>query len=218
MVQSKGPGIVAEQQALDQLSAPASVAEEAMIAALNSRVIRRVDVDRLVDAAYARVSSPMGELLIVVTAHGLLRIAFDTEELDAVLAETAAVVGPVVVEDSGMTEQAAREIEEYFARSRRSFDIPLDLRLTRGFRARVQQALAEIPFGSTMSYAQMAGHLGNPKAVRAVGTACARNPIPLVLPCHRVVRSDGSFGNYRGGRPRKQWVLDFEAGELPEAG
>lgn len=200
------------------LAGPASALEESMVAALNAEVIARRDVAGLVDAAYTRMSSPMGELVVVVTDRGLLRIGFDTEELSAVLAEVAGVVGPVVIEDAGMTHAVVEELGEYFAGERKSFDLALDLRLTRGFRAEVQQALADIPFGSTMSYAEMAAHLGNPKAVRAVGTACAKNPIPLILPCHRIVRSDGSFGNYRGGHHRKQWVLDFEAGALPLAG
>ena len=202
----------------DRLSGPASALEESMVAALNAEVLARGDATGLVDAAYTLMPSPMGELVVVVTDRGLLRIGFDTEELSAVLTEVAEAVGPVVVEDSGMTRTVVAELGEYFAGERRSFDIALDLRLTRGFRAEVQQALADIPFGSTMSYAEMAAHLGNPKAVRAVGTACAKNPIPLILPCHRIVRSDGSFGNYRGGHDRKQWVLDFEAGTLPLTG
>ena len=201
------------------LAGPASALEESMVADLNAAVIRRSDVAPLVDAAFTRMQSPMGDLLVFVTARGLLRIAFDTEEFDAVAAEVADAVGPVVVEDAGLTAQAVRELGEYFAGERRTFDVALDLRLSRGaFRSTVQQALSDIPFGSTMSYAEMADHLGNPKAVRAVGTACAQNPIPLVLPCHRIVRSDGTFGNYRGGHARKQWVLDFEAGALPLAG
>ena len=201
------------------LAGPASALEETMVADLNAAVIRRSDVAPLVDAVFTRMQSPMGDLLVFVTARGLLRIAFDTEEFATVAAEVADALGPVIVEDAGITAQAVRELGEYFAGERRTFDVALDLRLSRGaFRSTVQQALSDIPFGSTMSYAEMADHLGNPKAVRAVGTACATNPIPLVLPCHRIVRSDGTFGNYRGGHARKQWVLDFEAGVLPLAG
>ena len=106
---------------------------------------------------------------------------------------------------------AARELDEYFARTRRSFDLPLDWRLAAGFRAAVLHHLPEIGYGQTASYAAVAALAGSPKAVRAVGTACAKNPLPVVVPCHRVVRSDGAMGGYLGGPEAKRLLLDLEA-------
>lgn len=195
------------------LAAPASAVERAMLERLNARVFDVASTEGKVDARFAFLPSPMGRILVVATDRGLLRIGFDTEDPEAVLLEVSAVVGPIVVEDPEGLRLYLQELEEFFEGGRRTFDLPLDFALTKlgGFRATVQQALAKIPFGSTRSYTEMATMVGNPKAVRAVGSACAQNPLPIVLPCHRVVRTDGSFGNYRGGHDRKKWILEWEA-------
>ena len=114
-------------------------------------------------------------------------------------------------------DRAAREIEEYFAGRRKRFDLPLDFQLSHGFRRTVLAHLPEIGYGKTASYAAIAAAAGNPRAVRAVGTACATNPLPVVVPCHRVVRRDGSIGQYAGGVEAKRTLLALEAGVVSRA-
>ncbi|MBU8577669.1 methylated-DNA--[protein]-cysteine S-methyltransferase [Brevibacterium luteolum] len=165
----------------------------------------------LVDVGYTVIDSPIGALLLAATSRGLVRVAFDSEDHDAVLAELAEKISPRVLEADAQLAPIAAQVEEYFAGQRRDFDIPLDRRLSSGFRREVQRQLSEIPYGTTQSYSEVAAAIGQPTAVRAVGTACAQNPIPLVVPCHRVLRSDGSLGGYRGGLPAKQQLLELEA-------
>ncbi len=165
----------------------------------------------MLDIAYRTVDSPVGALLLAATDDGLIRVAFDREDHDAVLVSLAEKVSPRIMLAPGRLDHAARELDEYFAGSRRVFDLPLDLRLSSGFRRSVLAHLPEIGYGHTESYAQVATAAGSPRAVRAVGSACATNPLPLVVPCHRVVRSDGSFGGYRGGPEAKRLLLTLEA-------
>lgn len=165
----------------------------------------------LLDVAYRTVPSPVGDLLLAATPAGLVRIAFAVQDHDAVLAALAAEVSPRVLRAPARLDAAARELDEYFAGRRRTFDLPLDLRLAAGFRRSVLAALPSIGYGTTASYAAVARLAGSPAAVRAVGTACARNPLPLVIPCHRVVRSDGSPGRYAGGAPAKAGLLALES-------
>jgi methylated-DNA-[protein]-cysteine S-methyltransferase len=166
----------------------------------------------LLDVAYRTVDSPVGTLLLAATPRGLVRVAYDREDHAAVLARLAERVSPRVLRAPARLDDAARELDEYFAGRRRTFDLPLDLQLTRGFRHAVLTHLRDIAYGATESYAAVAAAAGSPAAVRAVGTACATNPLPLVVPCHRVVRSDGSSGQYVGGAEVKQVLLTMEAG------
>lgn len=156
------------------------------------------------------VDSPVGRLLLAATPVGLVRVAFEVEGHDAVLAALAGSVGPDVVEDAPALDAAAAQLDEHFAGRRRSFDLPLDRRLSRGFRRTVHGVLDGIPYGRTESYASVARSAGSPGAVRAVGTACATNPLPVVVPCHRVVRSDGTWGRYLGGADAKTALLRLE--------
>ncbi|GAA3587744.1 methylated-DNA--[protein]-cysteine S-methyltransferase [Klugiella xanthotipulae] len=165
----------------------------------------------LLDVAYRTLDSPVGPLLLAATPRGLLRVAFDSEDHDAVLAAIAAKVSPRILFAPERLDAAARELDEYFARTRTTFDLPLDHALSKGFRQTVQTYLPLIPYGHTETYAHVAARVGNPRAVRAVGTACATNPLPLVLPCHRVVRSDGSPGGYAGGPEAKTALIALEA-------
>ncbi len=165
----------------------------------------------LVDVAYRTIDSPLGELLLAATPAGLIRVAFANENHELVLEQLAAKVSPRVLRSPGKLDPAARELDEYFARRRKTFDLALDLSLSRGFRQLVQRHLPEIEYGHTRSYKEMAALVGNPNAVRAVGTACARNPLPVVVPCHRVLRSDGSLGGYIGGLAAKSALLELEA-------
>jgi len=177
---------------------------------LHERLEQEADRDGVLDLAYTTVSTPVGELLLVASPAGLLRVAFDREDHDAVLAGLAAGVSPRVLRSDGRLSDAARQVEEYFAGRRRSFDLPLDLRLLSGFRLDVVRHLRGIGYGRTESYTEVAAATGRPGAVRAVGTACGRNPLPVVVPCHRVVRSDGTSGGYLGGPEAKQLLLTLE--------
>lgn len=163
-----------------------------------------------VDLAHRTVDSLIGPLLVVATPVGVVRLAFECEDHDRVLEELGTRMGARVVRDPARTEQVARELDGYFAGRVRRFDAPLDLRLVSGFRRDVVSVLAEIPFGATESYAQLAARAGRPAAARAVGSACSHNPVPVVLPCHRVVRSDGSLGQYLAGVDAKAALLSLE--------
>jgi methylated-DNA-[protein]-cysteine S-methyltransferase len=165
----------------------------------------------ILDVAYRTLDSPYGPLLLAATEQGLVRVAWDREDHDRVLAQLADRVSPRILLAPARLDRAAREIEEYLDRRRTAFDLPLDLRLAGGFRRTVLARLTEVGYGRTVSYGQLAAAAGSPRAVRAVGTACATNPLPLVVPCHRVVRGDGSPGRYNGGAAVKRALLDLEA-------
>lgn len=165
----------------------------------------------LLDVAYRTIDSPVGALLLAATPVGLVRVAFASEGFDAVLQELADRVSPRVLAASGPLDAAARQLEDYFAGRRHAFELPLDWQLSRGFRRTVLTHLAtDISFGRTATYREVATLVGNANAVRAVGSACATNPIPVVVPCHRVIRSDGGFGGYRGGPDAKRALLRME--------
>jgi len=178
---------------------------------LQAELARRADRAGALDVAYRTVDSPVGTLLLAATTDGLVRVAFEGEGHDAVLDELARAVSPRVLHAPFRLDAAALQLDEYFAGDRRTFDVPVDLRLATGFRRHVLAHLRTIPFGATESYAIVARAAGSPNAVRAVGTACALNPVPLVVPCHRVVRSDGTVGQYRGGVDAKRVLLALEA-------
>ncbi|MBB4917279.1 methylated-DNA--[protein]-cysteine S-methyltransferase [Streptosporangium saharense] len=193
---------------LGVLSAP--VDPETM-ARLHARLAREAESEGLVDVAYTVVDSPVGRLLLAATPKGLVRVAYQNEDHDRVLEMLASKISPRVLHAPRRLETAVREIDEYFGRLRRTFDLPLDLSLSHGFRQLVQKHLPEIGYGQTLSYRQVAELVGSPRAVRAVGTACATNPLPVVVPCHRVLRTDGSLGGYIGGLDAKTTLLNLEA-------
>lgn len=178
------------------------------LARLHDRVVTAAAADGLLDVAYRTVPSPVGELLLAATEDGLVRVAFGASE--QVLASLAERISPRVLHAPGRLDGVARQLDEYFAGRRTSFELALDRRLSRGFRRTVLARLAEVGYGRTASYAQLAAAAGSPRAVRAVGTACATNPLPIVVPCHRVVRSDGSAGGYVGGAEAKRTLLTLE--------
>jgi len=179
--------------------------------ALVARLATQAGDSDLLDVAYRTMDSPLGSLLLASTPRGLVRLAYAREDHDAVLARLAESVSPRVLRAPARLDAAARELDEYFAGRRRQFGLPLDFQLSRGFRLAVLTHLREIAYGTTESYAVVAVAAGSPAAVRAVGTACATNPLPVVVPCHRVVRSDGSIGQYVGGPDAKQALLALEA-------
>ena len=181
------------------------------LARLHRRLEQAAEREGLLDVAYRTVDSPVGPLLLAATPRGLVRVAYDIEDHARVLETLAGRLSPRVLRAPGRLDAAARELEEYFGGRRRDFSLPLDLSLSRGFRLLVQQYLPSIGYGQTRSYQQVAELVGHPKAVRAVGTACATNPLPVVVPCHRVRRSDGTPGRYVGGPAAKTTLLSLEA-------
>ena len=177
---------------------------------LHDRLALRAEEEHLLDVGYRTIDSPVGSLLLAATERGLVRVAFAGEGHDLVLEALARLVSPRILRAPRRLDLAARELEEYFVGRRTGFDLALDLRLAHGFRLEVLEHLREIGYGTTESYTIVAAAAGSPRAVRAVGTACATNPVPVVVPCHRVVRSDGTPGAYRGGPEAKQTLLDLE--------
>lgn len=186
-------------------------ADDETLARLHQRLERDAATDDLLDVAYRTIDSPVGTLLLAATTVGLVRVAYDIEDHDAVLTALAGSVSPRVLRAPARLDTAARQLDEYFGKRRTAFEVPVDLRLTEGFRRNVIEHLRGIGYGSRESYAAVAAAVGNPRAVRAVGTACAHNPLPVVIPCHRVVRSDGSTGQYVGGPTAKSALLALEA-------
>jgi methylated-DNA-[protein]-cysteine S-methyltransferase len=187
------------------------VDDEQVSARLHARLAAAAAADGILDVAYRTVDTPLGTLLLAATERGLVRVAYASQGHDAALAQLAALVSPRILNAPGRLDAVARELGEYFEHRRQVFDVPLDLRLSAGFRRSVLAHLRQIPYGATESYAQVAAAAGSPRAVRAAGTACATNPVPIVVPCHRVVRSDGSSGGYAGGPAAKQALLTLEA-------
>ncbi|GAA1340415.1 methylated-DNA--[protein]-cysteine S-methyltransferase [Kocuria palustris] len=184
--------------------------ESSAVADLRSRLSAQAGERGLVDVAYRTLETPVGPLLLAATETGLVRVAFEREGFDAVLESLAQRISPRVLEAPRRLDAAAVELDEYFEGRRHSFDVPLDFALTSGFRRSVQTSLPGIDYGRTRSYKEIAELVGSPRAVRAVGTACATNPLPVVLPCHRVLRSDGGLGGYIGGLEAKTALLSLE--------
>lgn len=182
---------------------------------LHERLLTSAEGAGLLDVAYRTVPSPIGDLLLAATEDGLVRVAFAGEGFDDVLEQLAHSVSPRVLRAPRRLDAVAAELDEYFAGGRQEFDVDLDLRLAHGFRRTVLEHMRRIGYGRTASYAALAVSAGRPGAARAVGTACARNPLPVVVPCHRVVRSDGSLGGYGGGLDAKRLLLALEGS--PEA-
>jgi methylated-DNA-[protein]-cysteine S-methyltransferase len=186
--------------------------EESDVDRLRGRLAAAAEAEGILDVAYRTVDTPVGPLLLAATEQGLVRVAYPNQGHDAVLQALADRISPRVLHAPARLDPVARQLDDYFAGRRRRFDVPLDWRLSTGFRSTVLHHLAtDVDYGRTASYAALAALAGNPRAVRAVGTACATNPLPVVVPCHRVVRSDGAIGNYAGGVEAKRTLLDLEA-------
>lgn len=181
------------------------------ITRLHARLATAADANNVLDVAYRTVDSPVGPLLIAATPVGLVRVAFSSEGHDAVLQNLADRISSRLLHAPARLDAVARQLDEYFSGRRHTFDVPLDWQLSRGFRRVVLGHLAvDVDYGTTASYGTLARLSGSPKAVRAVGTTCATNPIPVVVPCHRVIRADGTLGSYRGGPAAKRALLDLE--------
>jgi methylated-DNA-[protein]-cysteine S-methyltransferase len=171
----------------------------------------RAAAEGLLDVAYTTVDSPLGPLMIAATPRGLVRVSYSQfRDDDAVLADLARRVSPRVLEAPGRLDRARRELDEYFEGRRTEFDLSIDWALTRGFTTEVLRATAAVGFGQTSTYAEVAGAAGSPRAVRAAGNSLGSNPMPIVVPCHRVLRTGGALGGYTGGVERKEFLLRLE--------
>lgn len=180
------------------------------ISASIERLRGRAAAADLLDVAYTRTDSPFGPLLLATTPRGLVRVGLPNQDEEVLLEELAAKVSPRVLEAPAPLEEARRELEHYFDGKLQRFELPLDWSLTGGFQAKVQRQIKRIPYGQTRTYTEMARRAGNERAIRAAGTACGRNPLPVVVPCHRVLRSGGGLGGYGGGLPMKEALLALE--------
>ena len=164
----------------------------------------------LLDVAYTTVDSPFGPLLVATTPRGLVKVGLPNYAPEETLEDLATRISPRVLEAPAQMDEVRRQLDLYFEGRLREFDLPLDWQLSKGFRRRALRAIDRIPYGETRSYTQIATSAGNERAVRAAGTACGSNPIPIVVPCHRVLRSGGALGGYGGGLPMKQALLEME--------
>lgn len=185
-----------------------SFAEESEAAAKRLTVL--AERAGLADVAYATVDTPVGPLLAAVTSKGLVRLSYMDDQPDALLDELAARISPRILEAPARLDEVRRELAEYFDGHRRRFELPIDWTLTQGFGRKVLRATARIPYGQVASYGQIAGRAGSPKASRAAGNALGSNPIPIVVPCHRIIRTGGDLGGYGGGTDRKEFLLRLE--------
>lgn len=181
-------------------------------AAITSRLAAGAEAEGLLEVAYCEIDSPVGPLLASATSRGLVALGLPSLAVDEQLAVLAARVSPRLLEAPARLDPVRRELAEYFEGRRRDFDLDLDWRLTSGFTRKVLRATARIPFGETRSYGQMATSAGSPRAFRAAGSALGSNPIPIVVPCHRVLRTGGALGGYAGGLDVKRRLLELEGG------
>ncbi|MHB8234229.1 MAG: methylated-DNA--[protein]-cysteine S-methyltransferase [Solirubrobacteraceae bacterium] len=189
-----------------------SRADDAHAALAAQRFSERASRDGLTDVSYAPVDSPFGRLLLATTRRGLARLAFPEENVDGVLDKLAARISPRIVEAAAPLDAVRRELDEYFAGRRDSFDVALDWTLVAPFARRVLGAAASIPYGGVLTYSEVAAKAGSPRGSRAAGNALGANPIPIVVPCHRVLRRGGALGGYAGGLERKRFLLELERG------
>jgi methylated-DNA-[protein]-cysteine S-methyltransferase len=181
-------------------------------AAAAARFAERAERDGLVEVAYATLDTPLGTALVANTDAGLVRVMLPNESVDEILERIAAQITPRLLELPARLDRERRELDEYFSGRRREFDLEIDWRLTKpGFyREVLRTATHKLPFGVTASYGEIAAWAGNPRAYRAAGSALGHNPIPIVVPCHRVLRSGGELGQYGGGPEMKEWLLRLE--------
>ncbi len=194
----------------DVLSTLSAAADNPALERLRARLATESEQAGLLDVAYRTIDSPVGSLLLAATERGLVRVAYACEDHNVVLSSLATRVSPRILRAPSRLDPVARELDEYFSGQRRRFDLPIDLGLARGFRRTVLDRLRSVEYGRTVSYGALAIVSGSPGAGRAVGSACANNPLPVVVPCHRIVRSDGSLGQYVGGVEAKRLLLEIE--------
>jgi methylated-DNA-[protein]-cysteine S-methyltransferase len=178
--------------------------------AFRRALTRRAADEGLVDVAYGTVDSPLGPLTVMVTPRGLVRLSYPGEGIEEQLAELAERVSPRILEASERTDDVRRQLDDYFEGRRHAFAVSIDWRLVRGFAGDVLRATARIPFGAVSTYREIAAEAGSPNAYRAAGNALGSNPVPIVVPCHRVLHAGGGLGGYTGGLDRKRYLLRLE--------
>lgn len=184
------------------------------VARATQRLLARADDDKLIDIAYASIDSPLGKLLAMATRRGLVRLTYPVDGFDTVLEDMAVRISPRIMEAPSRLDGARRELDEYFEGKRRHFDLPLDWQLIHGFGVAVLRQTSRIPYGTVSTYRDVATRAGSPRAARAAGNALGANPIPIIIPCHRVLHSGGGLGGYTGGLDKKELLLQLE-GALP---
>lgn len=177
---------------------------------LHEQLTEKAQADDLLEVAYRTMDTPIGALLLVTTQTGLLRLGLRGEDHDEILQEIADTVSPRILEAPKKLDPVVTQLDRYFQGKLKQFDLPLDMSLSKGFRLTVLNELCRVGFGKTVSYTDLARSAGSPRAVRAAGSACATNPIPVIIPCHRVLRTDGSLGGYLGGLDMKRALLNLE--------
>ena len=197
---------------LKRLAPPREAADGSRVAA--ARLADRAVAEGLVDVALATMDSPVGELLVAVTPRGLVAVSFEDEGRERTVARLAREVSPRVMEAAAPTDEARRELEEYFRGGRRSFELSLDRRLMSPFAEKVLRATSRVGFGQLATYGEIAARIDRPHAARAVGRALGSNPIPIVVPCHRIVGAGGALTGYAGGLERKEILLRLEGSLL----
>lgn len=185
--------------------------------ALAAEFLRRAEQEGLLDVVYTEIDTPVGRILLAGTRRGLVKVAFPNQPADEVLEQLAQSISPRVLESPARLDEARRELDRYFEGRLHDFDLPLDWQLTHGFYRKVLRATARIPYGQTRSYKQMATKAGSARAVRATGSALGSNPLPIIVPCHRVLRTGGALGGYGGGLETKQALLELEGALQPGA-
>jgi methylated-DNA-[protein]-cysteine S-methyltransferase len=208
----RGTGLGTHRSGDPSANGRAAASELAELGDLVAEALARADAGDLVDVAWTVEDTPVGPLALAATPVGLVRVGFGHE--DEMLDELASEVSPRVVRLPARLDAVRRQLDEYFAGRRRRFEVPLDRRLSRGYRLAVLEELSRVPYGQTVSYKDLAERTGKPNASRAVGTAMATNPIPIVVPCHRVLRTGGALGGYGGGLETKVWLLRHEGALL----
>jgi methylated-DNA-[protein]-cysteine S-methyltransferase len=199
---------------LERRLAAAAPAADLDLARLRDALAARATREGFVDVAYGTLDSPLGELTVFVTPRGVVRVAFEDEPRDQLLDELAGSVSPRILASATPTDAVRRQLEAYLAGRRTAFDVPLDWTLVRGFAIGVLHATARVPYGATTTYREVAAAAGSPNAYRAAGNALGSNPIPIIVPCHRVLHASGGLGGYAGGLQRKRTLLRLE-GVLP---
>jgi methylated-DNA-[protein]-cysteine S-methyltransferase len=199
---------------LERRLATGAPAGDLDVVRLRERVAERAAGEHLLDVAYASLDSPVGELTVFVTPRGVVRVAFADEPREAILEEMAERLSPRILAAARATDEARRQLDAYLAGELRAFDLPLDWSLIRGFAVGILRATAAVPYGSTSTYRDVAAAAGSPRAARAAGNALGSNPIPIIVPCHRILHASGGLGGYAGGLDRKRTLLRLE-GVLP---
>lgn len=181
------------------------------------KLLARAEDEGLVDVAFTTIDSPVGDLLVAATRRGLVRVAYERESHESVLEQLAASVSPRMLESAGRLDPVKRQLGEYFDGQRKKFELKLDWQLTRGFTQKILRETAKLGYGEVSTYKGMAEAAGSPGAVRAAGNALGSNPIPIIVPCHRIIRSGGDLGGYGGvmGSPIKRLLLELEGALQP---